>query len=173
MESIPNFISCLDSLVKEFAHPSLFPSSVTVSFITIRQSCSVICLSWCSFLPSPILVSVNVFSCVPGWLPNFQSFTGVGGEVGLYALQPVPANFRGSLFASFLISGSTDVERISALVSRDCLSTDVRSGKPSPPRCLPIKRISGLAFFMIPDHFLMYCVIIRVKFRSIHETDIG
>jgi hypothetical protein len=26
---------------------------------------------------------------------------------------------------------------------------------------------------MIPDHFLMYCVIIRVKFRSIHETDIG
>jgi hypothetical protein len=31
------------------------------------------------------------------------------------ALQPVPANFRGSLFAIFLISGSTDVERISYL----------------------------------------------------------
>jgi hypothetical protein len=34
MESIPNLISYLDSLIKEFAHTSLFPSSVIVSFIT-------------------------------------------------------------------------------------------------------------------------------------------
>jgi hypothetical protein len=31
-----------------------------------------------------------------------------------------------------LISGSTDVEGISALVSCDCLYTDVKSGKPRP-----------------------------------------
>ncbi len=59
MESIPNLISCLDSLIKEFAHPSLFPSSVIVSFITLPWT---VMFSNLSFLVFTSSLSDSCFS---------------------------------------------------------------------------------------------------------------
>ncbi len=38
MESIPNLISCLDSLIKEFAHISLFPSEIKFGIDSILDT---------------------------------------------------------------------------------------------------------------------------------------